>query len=56
MRDKMIVKEGFIKTSLQDQILYLVKIKGMTKKDAVAELETILRVKLPEEIIERLEV
>ena len=52
----MTIKEGFIKTSLQDQMLYLVKVKGMTKEQAIAEIESVLRVKLPEEIIERLEV
>ena len=52
----MTVKEGFIKRSLQDQLLYLVKIKGMTKAQAIEEMESILRVKIPDEIIDRLEV
>ena len=52
----MTIKEGFIMASVQNQILYLIKVKGMTKKDAIAELETILRAKIPDKIIERLEV
>ena len=47
---------GFIMNSVQDQLLYLVKIKGMTKAQAIAELEACLRVKLPDRVLETLEV
>ena len=51
------MKEGFIiGNSIQDQLLYLVKVKGMTKAQAIEEMESILRVKLPDKILETLEV
>ena len=51
------MKEGFIiGNSIQDQLLYLVKVKGMTKAQAIEEMESILRVKPPDKILETLEV
>ena len=52
----MTVKEGFVgfPCDIFQQINYLVNVKGMDKLQAVAELEALLRVRIPDEIIERL--